>query len=148
MLMIDRAPAAVPVRHTAAASAPSAEPIPIFVPARILIPALAVSAPIVPVGTEADGSMGTPKDGYDVAWWQGVRVGAGNALFAGHHDWNGDAGSFYSLGDLKPGDQIIVEGDGAAVRFRVSWVKLLHGGIDATDILGPATGPHLADKQV
>jgi sortase (surface protein transpeptidase) len=133
-------PAAAPVKHLAAAT-PAPTPVPVFVPVRIVVPALQVNAPIVPVGTEPDGSMGTPKTAYQVAWWQGVPVGAGNALFAGHSDWNGAPGSFQALGDLKPGDTVTVVGQARSLTFRVTWVQLLSGGIDATQILGPQGAP-------
>jgi len=133
------APAAVPKRLEAAAPTPT--PVPIFIPSRIVIPALQVSAPIVPVGTEPDGSMGTPKSAAEVAWWQGTPVGAGNALFAGHSDWNGSPGSFQALGDLTPGSTVVVMGQGKALTFRVIWVRLMSGGVDATTILGPQPAP-------
>jgi LPXTG-site transpeptidase (sortase) family protein len=135
------APAAVPSRAPVVAIAPTPAPVPVFVPSRIVVPALQVNAPIVPVGTQADGSMGTPSTAQDVAWWQGMPVGKGNALFAGHSDWNGEPGSFQALGNLKPGDTVIVTGQGQSLTFRVTWVQLLAGGIDATQILGPQGAP-------
>jgi LPXTG-site transpeptidase (sortase) family protein len=135
------APAAVPERHPVEAIVPTPTPVPVFVPERVVIPALQVNAPTVPVGTEADGSMGTPSTAYQIAWWEGVKVGAGNALLAGHSDWNGAPGAFQQLGDLKPGDPVIVTGQGQSLTFRVTWVQLLSGGIDATQILGPQGSP-------
>jgi len=135
------APAASPKKAPVVAIAPTPAPVPVFVPSRIVVPALQINAPIVPVGTEPDGSMGTPKTATDVAWWQGMPVGKGNALFAGHSDWNGSPGSFQALGDLKPGDNVIVTGQGRSLTFRVTWVQLLSGGIDATQILGPQGAP-------
>ena len=135
------APAAAPRRAPIEAIAPTPAPVPVFVPARIVVPALQINAPIVPVGTQPDGSMGTPSTATDVAWWQGVPVGKGNALFAGHSDWNGEPGSFQELGNLKAGDTVIVTGQGRSLTFRVTWVQLLAGGIDATQILGPQGAP-------
>jgi LPXTG-site transpeptidase (sortase) family protein len=129
------APAAVP-KAPVVAIAPTPTPVPVFIPSRIAIPALQVNAPIVPVGTESDGAMGTPKTATDVAWWQGMPAGRGNALFAGHSDWNGEPGTFQALGNLKPGDTVVVTGQGKSLTFRVTWVQLLSGGIDATSILG------------
>jgi sortase (surface protein transpeptidase) len=135
------APAATPHKAPVEAIAPTPAPVPVFVPSRIVVPALQTNAPIVPVGTEPDGSMGTPNTATDVAWWQGMPVGRGNALFAGHSDWNGVPGSFQALGDLKPGDTVIVTGQGQSLTFHVTWVQLMPGGIDATNILGPQGAP-------
>ena len=135
------APAAAPRRAPVEAIAPTPTPVPVFVPSRIVVPALQINAPIVPVGTQSDGSMGTPSTATDVAWWQGMPVGKGNALFAGHSDWNGEPGSFQALGNLKAGDTVIVTGQGRSLTFRVTWVQLLAGGIDATQILGPQGAP-------
>jgi LPXTG-site transpeptidase (sortase) family protein len=135
------APAAVPKKAPIVAIAPTPTPVPVFVPSRIVIPALQVNAPIVPVGTESDGSMGTPKTATDVAWWAGVPAGRGNALFAGHSDWNGDPGTFQALGNLKPGDTIVVTGQDKTLTFKVTWVQLLSGGVDATSLLGPQGSP-------
>jgi LPXTG-site transpeptidase (sortase) family protein len=139
-LMVGSAPASPKPATRVAALQPTPAPVPAFIPSRILIPALRVDAPIVPVGTESDGAMGTPKTAADVAWWQGMPVGKGNALFAAHHDWNGDSGAFYSLGDLRPGAQVTVKGQGQSLTFIVTWVQLLKGNIDATGILGSQGG--------
>jgi sortase (surface protein transpeptidase) len=139
-VMVGSAPAAPKPAARIALTQPTPEPVPVFAPDRIVIPALHVDAPIVGVGTESDGSMGTPKTATDVAWWQGMPVGKGNALFAGHHDWNGDSGSFYSLGDLKPRAQVIVRGQGQSLTFIVTWVQLMKGNVDASGILGSQGG--------
>jgi LPXTG-site transpeptidase (sortase) family protein len=117
-----------------------AEPIeiPVFTPVELEIPKLKVKAPVVPVGTEPDGKMGSPRTAKDVGWWQGRKPGKGNVLLAAHHDWNGAVGTFYRLGELKPGDIVIVEGNKKPkeLRYRIVWVKNYDRNIDATDLLG------------
>src|SRR5687767_8786482 len=71
---------AAPIPIATPAPTPAPTPMPSVRPERIEIPALGIDAPIVPVGTESDGAMGTPKSAHEVAWWNGLLVGEGNAL--------------------------------------------------------------------
>ena len=120
---------------------PESDPKPVspFTPASVSIPDIDIEAPAVPVGTQADGAMGTPKNAVDIAWWSGRKAGQGNVLLAAHHDWKGATGSFYRLGELDVGDKIVVTGDepDKKLTFYVTWKKNLDRNIDATDILGP-----------
>lgn len=119
-------------------------PVPVFTPYEMEIPKLGVKAPIVPVGTEADGTMGSPGSGVEVGWWAGRRPGEGNALFDAHVDWQGRPGPFARLGDLKPGDPVIVRGKEGTVTYRIDWLRTFDRNIDATDVLGNATGTQIA----
>lgn len=135
-------PTAPPARHLTAAAAPTPTPVPLVRPERIVLPSLGVDAPIVPVGTEEDGAMGTPGNGEDVAWWHGTEVGEGNALFAGHRDWKGAQGSFYDLKSLEPGDEVRVVGDGEELTFEVLWVRQVDADTpEAPDILAQTDEP-------
>ncbi|HVL80145.1 MAG TPA: class F sortase [Actinomycetota bacterium] len=118
-------------------------PVPVFAPTEIELPTLNQTAPVVPVGVEADGAMGTPSNAVDVAWWDGVRVGEGNALLAGHKDWNKRPGTFFRLGELKRGDPVVVRGPEGELRFEVAWVHQLHRDSDAAGILGDQGAPTL-----
>lgn len=121
---------------------PTPVPVPVFVPESIDIPSIELAdAPIVPVGTEPDGAMGTPGNARDVAWWAGIRAGEGNALFAAHRDWKKEKGSFYSLSDLAEGDEVIVRGQGEELKFRIIWVEQVDADIDATEMLGDQGEP-------
>lgn len=125
-----------------ALSTPTPTPVPLVRPERIVLPALDVDAPIVPVGTEEGGAMGTPGNGEDVAWWHGAEAGEGNALFAGHRDWKGARGSFYDLKDLEPGDEVHVVGDGEELTFTVEWVRQVDADTpEAPDILTQTDEP-------
>jgi LPXTG-site transpeptidase (sortase) family protein len=140
-----RTPAAPAVRVAAPVATPvptpSPSPVPVFRPVRLELPTLKVTAPIVSVGTDADGAMGTPKTAHEVAWWDGIMPGEGNALFAGHKDWNRRPGSFFRIGELKPGDPVVVQGDAVSLAFRVEWVKQVGGDSDGAEILGDAGHP-------
>lgn len=132
----------VPPQLRAEAAAPTPTPVPLLDPERIVLPKLGVDAPVVPVGVEADGAMGTPGNARDVAWWQGTKAGTSNALFAGHRDWSGARGSFYSLQSLSPGDEIHVVGQGQQLTFAVQWVRQVGGdSSEAPDILAPTEHP-------
>ncbi|MBI2004991.1 class F sortase [Patescibacteria group bacterium] len=82
-----------------------------LLPARIMVGAALVDAAVEPVGKKPDGSMDTPKNFTDVAWYSlGAKPGeAGNAVFAGHvNNALGTAGVFEHLTDISIGDQIVI----------------------------------------
>jgi len=95
-------------------------------PARLCIPAIVVSAPVIPVGVTPDGAMGEPDDLTTVGWYApGPTPGAvGNAAIDGKVNGHGDGGDakgiFWDLSLLVPGDLIVVVDEaGAARRFQV-----------------------------
>jgi hypothetical protein len=113
---------------------PAPTPIPAFKPGVIALPTLGVSAPVISVGVESDGAMGTPGNARDIAWWKGIRPGEGNALFAGHVSYSGRIGTFNRLKDLKPGDEVKISGEGRALKFKVAWVKQVDGDSDPSEM--------------
>lgn len=115
-------------------------PVQVFTPVEMEIPKLGVRAPIVPVGTEADGKMASPRTGEDVGWWFGRKPGQGNALFDAHVDWSGRPGPFARLHELKPGDEVIVRGARGTMTYRISWLRKMDRNIDATEVLGNSGG--------
>jgi LPXTG-site transpeptidase (sortase) family protein len=119
-------------------------PVPVFTPVQMEIPKIGVRAPVVSVGTLADGKMESPKGAIDVGWWSGRKPGEGNALFAAHVNWAGQLGTFYRLKELKEGDEILVVGEGKTMKYRVEWVRNFDGGIDATELLGNTSGEQVA----
>jgi sortase (surface protein transpeptidase) len=81
-------------------------------PARIVIPAIGVEAPVVAVGLQADGAMEVPD--VDLAGWYelGPRPGErGPAVIVGHVDSRSGPAVFYALHQLRPGDRIVVGQD-------------------------------------
>ncbi len=93
--------------------------------ARLLIPAAAVSSPIIPVyldGTSWDVSKLGVNVGHlqGTAWFNQV----GNVVLSGHVELSdGRRGVFASLEDLLVGDTIIVEYEGTQRRYTVTEIS-------------------------
>jgi sortase (surface protein transpeptidase) len=86
-------------------------------PIRMVIPAIGVRAPIVPVGVEPAGAMEVPARVDTVGWFRfGPSPGGpGSALLVGHVDSRAQgAGVFYRLSELGPGRVIRVRLSGSA----------------------------------
>lgn len=91
-------------------------------PVRIRIPALGVDTVVQWVGLDEQGRMATPSNYVDTAWYErGPIPGTiGNAVIAGHLDSASGPAVFYRLGDLRPGDEVIVlTSDGVELTFIV-----------------------------
>jgi LPXTG-site transpeptidase (sortase) family protein len=124
-------PAGLPAAATTApATGPSSQPLPTahtsFVPVRLVIEKLRVSAPIEVRSTDTNNVMEAPDRPADVAWYRfTARPGSGsNAVFAGHRDFAkvGPA-VFWNLGDLRSGDSIdVVSPQQTEIRYRVGQV--------------------------
>jgi sortase (surface protein transpeptidase) len=81
-------------------------------PITLLIPKIGVKASVESVGTDRTGAMATPSGPYTVGWWdQGTVPGnPGNAVIDGHLDYvKVGTAVFWSLGNLRAGDQILVQ---------------------------------------
>jgi sortase (surface protein transpeptidase) len=90
-------------------------------PMVITIPRIGVKAAIVGVGLQADGSMQVP-DRDKVGWYKrGPRPGApGPAVLVGHVYYRPGPAVFYRLGELRPGDKILIrQRHGPTMRFTV-----------------------------
>jgi hypothetical protein len=95
-------------------------------PRRIAIPAIGVSARVIPLRREPDGTMQTPRVWQEAGWYKpGPEPGErGPAVIAGHVDSTGGPAVFYRLRDLRRGDLIqIRRADGSLVRFRVEGLE-------------------------
>ncbi|MEO8328541.1 MAG: class F sortase [Candidatus Nanopelagicales bacterium] len=100
-------------------------------PVHIRLPTIGVSSPLTVVGLQHDGMLEVPEPGPDydkAAWFNGSpRPGeVGPAVIEGHVDGaiNGPS-VFYRLGDLRPGDQVVVAPRaGRVVRFEVYAIRL------------------------
>lgn len=102
-------------------------------PLRIRIPKLHATAPVVKVGTTANGELGIPLDPKTVGWWSpGARPGArtGTAVLAGHINYAGVAGALGKIGTLRPGNRVLIlgrdHGKNVALTFRVTAVRTYH----------------------
>jgi hypothetical protein len=95
-------------------------------PRRIAIPAIGVSARVVPLHREPDGTMQTPRRWQEAGWYKpGPEPGErGPAVIAGHVDSTGGPAAFYRLRELQRGNLInIRRTDGTLVRFRVEGLE-------------------------
>lgn len=128
-------PAPASSAPAAAASAvetpPAPLPPPLAPPAHLRIPALAVDAPVAPVGVTDDGEVQVPVDVGTVGWYRfGPAPGAlGSAVLIGHvDDVHQGVGVLARIGELNPGDLIeITDSNGDPRTFSVvareQWAK-------------------------
>ena len=92
-------------------------------PVRLGIPAIGVSAPIIPLGVNGDGTTQTPESSTDTGWFApGPEPGEkGAAVVIGHVDSYRGPGVFYHLRALRRGDRItVVLRDRRRVQFVVT----------------------------
>lgn len=115
-----------------------------LVPARLRIPSLGITATVETAGIKADGTMGTPQNFDNVAWYSpGAKPGApGSAVFAGHvNNALLKAGVFEHLSLISVGAYITVEDSaGKSLVYRVSSVDQYPANA-ATDVLFATSGP-------
>jgi sortase (surface protein transpeptidase) len=91
-------------------------------PVRIRIPAIGVSAAVVRLGLNRDGTLQVPADFGVTGWFTGGPAPGetGPAVIAGHIDSRRGPAVFYRLHALRPGDRVAVERtDGTTVEFAV-----------------------------
>jgi hypothetical protein len=94
------------------------------VPVRLDLPGRAVTAPVVPVGTGADGALVIPDPPQTVGWWAPGALagsGSGTVVVAGHVDSRLEGvGALAVLPDLTVGEDAVLTGErGAVLRYRV-----------------------------
>jgi sortase (surface protein transpeptidase) len=126
-------PASRPLPGGALAARPSSSPHLVDVvdaeaarPRTIRVPAIGLSARVLPLRLEPDGSMETPRDFGHTGWFEPGREPGerGPAVIAGHVDSTSGPAVFYRLPELRPGDEIRVgRADGSVVRFRVEGLE-------------------------
>jgi sortase (surface protein transpeptidase) len=90
-------------------------------PVHITIPAIGVTARIVPLGLNPDRTLEVPKNLADTGWFtEGPEPGErGAAVVVGHVASLSGSGVFYRLRDVRPGDVIRIRlRDGEIVRYR------------------------------
>jgi sortase (surface protein transpeptidase) len=95
-------------------------------PTHIRIPAIGVSARIIPLGLAADGTMQTPRKFSDTGWYRpGPEPGErGPAVIAGHVDSRTGPAVFYKLGRLRRGDSIaITRANRSVIHFKVQGLE-------------------------
>jgi Sortase domain len=103
-------------------------PIPVAAPTRVIVEALNIDGPVVPVGVNADSQLDVPPDARTLVWYRyGPSPGApGSAVIAGHLNWKGTNGLFARLDEMPVGATItVVYDDGSQKDFIVSTVELV-----------------------
>ena len=103
-------------------STPQQAPVPIA----IRIPAIDVAADMIPLDLRVDGSIEVPSDFAQTGWWaDGPEPGEpGPAVVLGHVDSRSGPAVFFSLEQLQPGDEVIVDRvDGTSVDYRVDRIE-------------------------
>jgi sortase (surface protein transpeptidase) len=116
-------------------------------PAHISIPAIGVSAAVVRLGLNRDGSLQVPGD-FDVTGWYGGGPAPGDtgpAVITGHIDSRRGPAVFYRLRELRPGQEITVgRTDGSRVRFAIAAVAQYPKQAFPTEaVFGPSPDPLL-----
>ena len=88
-------------------------------PEALVVPALGLDEPLVPLGLAADGALAAPAGYDDVGWWSA----AGSPLvLAGHVDSRDGPAVFARLADVAVGDEVQVRGPGGG-RYVVTGVQ-------------------------
>lgn len=98
-------------------------------PVRVRIPAIGVDTVVNPIGLAPDGTLAVPQPGPHLdqaAWFENSPTPGqpGPSIIEGHVDSVEGPSVFFRLGDIKPGDTVVVtRKDGSVVTFRVNAVR-------------------------
>lgn len=116
-----------------------------IIPATLSVPSLGIRAGVELVGKKADGSMGTPQDFKNVAWYSlGAKPSSttGSAVFTGHvNNALTQAGVFSNLSKIKKGDYVsLSDASGKTLVYKVSEIMALDPSAD-TSALFSVSGP-------
>ncbi len=99
-------------------------------PQRLDLPSIGVSAEVFPIGTEGSATLVPPADYTTVGWWsQGAEPGSGQGttILAGHTVHTG-GGALDHLGDVRAGDQVVLERANQDLRYEVTSVMTYRKG--------------------
>lgn len=114
-------------------------------PRYIYIPVLGVNARVMSVGVNSRGSIDTPSNLNDTAWYDGsAKPGQeGQVFIDGHTSFNRHLNAaFNNLPKLKANDQVVIEkGNGEKVSYRVVSTKTVETSkVDMGEALNPPAG--------
>jgi hypothetical protein len=116
-------------------------------PVGIEIDAIGVSAPVIRLGLNPDGTLEVPTRFGDTGWWTGgARPGErGPAVIAGHVDSRSGPAVFFRLDRLRARDAIVVvRRDGSRVRFLVErTARYRKAAFPTAAVYGPTRVPTL-----
>lgn len=91
-------------------------------PTRLIVPDIALRAPIIPIEVRPDGVLKPPTDVDEVGWWRrSARPGStsGQTLVTGHTVHSGE-GVMNRLGEVRPGALIQIETPRGTVDYRAT----------------------------
>ena len=111
-------------------------PRPVAAPTRVIIAALHIDGPVIPVGVNAASQLDVPPDARTLVWYRNGPSpgGPGSAVIAGHLNWRGTTGIFAKLDKIPVGATItVVYDDGSQQDFVVSAVELVSKPAVAVD---------------
>lgn len=105
-------------------TAPKPRPLDDFAaPQQLQVDAIGVEAPVLAMGTAADGSQEVPTTLTDTSWWRhGGRPGSpGNTVITGHAAHRpSQQGVFDELADLQLGDRFHIHTEAGSAQYRVT----------------------------
>jgi LPXTG-site transpeptidase (sortase) family protein len=126
-------------------TAPTPTAAPVQPPRRVSVPAIGVTAPVVPTGVTRAGNAQIPRDGDVVGWYEyGAAPGdsRGSAVLIGHRDTEAEGpGALFDLDQLRPGARIVVDQGGRDLRYQVVALRSTEKS-GLPDSLFRRTGPH------
>ncbi len=116
-------------------------------PVALSVPALGVSAEVVPVGVRDDGAMEIPRDGARVGWYRwGPEPGdvTGSAVLSGHVSTRaGGPGALLRLAEAAPGDVLeVTTASGDLLAYRVVGVETITKSVLPVDRIFARDVPH------
>jgi Sortase domain len=134
----------IPPADPNALPTPNAETV--GVPIRVSVPAVGLSAPVLPVGLAPDGSVAVPPV-TDAGWYNlGPRPGVvGPAVIVGHVDSVNGPAVFYGVTAIRPGELVLVgSATGSVVPFTVYAVSVVDKArFPVASVFAPTAQPEL-----
>jgi LPXTG-site transpeptidase (sortase) family protein len=115
-------------------------------PVRLIIPKIAVDAPVQDMGLTQTGNLQAPATNNAVGWYKnGSRPGnSGSAVIDGHLGLGSTSAVFTELRRLQKGDTVMVVDDhGSTASFVVRQSKLFDKDTQPTEVFSSLTGSHL-----
>jgi LPXTG-site transpeptidase (sortase) family protein len=125
---------------------PVVPPRPAVAPVSVSIPALDVTARIVPTGVMPDGAAEIPEDVDLVGWYRfgpGPTSAEGSTVLIGHRDGRGQGrGVLYDLARVDPGDRVqVTVAGGERVVYRIVSREVFDKEVVPLEELFSRTGP-------
>ncbi len=111
--------------------------LPRAIPIRLHIPKIGIDVPFAaPLGVKENGEVEVPKTYDEVGWYQhGPTPGErGPSVIFGHVDSKAGPAVFYSLGQVAPGDEVVVDRiDGTSATFIIHKLERVPQGSFPTE---------------